>query len=200
MRINIRMCLSTTCRWPTPRDVFANTGNCSRNGTVATKCLSRSGDNSVALLPKFGWQEAGQGTAAKWDGKGALRYILHTVPVAQMVVVAGMVAGVHIIGTSVVMAYFRCPTSCPAIMMVVGKQCEQHEQYNCQRHVICAAGGFHYVQGRCMFGLFDRLVSCVCATPVGRGCWRVLPNCLRTRAHGLCNWPQHSRVAHRVGV
>lgn len=45
-------------------------------------------------------------TAAKWDGKGALRYILHTVPVAQMVVVAGMVTGVHIIGTSVVMAYF----------------------------------------------------------------------------------------------
>ena len=116
-------------------------------------------------------------------------------------------------------------------MMVVGKQCEQHEQYNCQRHVICAAGRFHYaeiVQGerkdasllaifaepqpilykdrqcylqlRCMFGLFDRLVSCVCATPVGRGCWRVLPNCLRTRAHGLCNWPQHSRVAHRVGA
>lgn len=34
-------------------------------------------------------------------------------------------------------------------MMVVGKQCEQHEQYNCQRHVICAAGGFHYVQRRC---------------------------------------------------
>lgn len=194
------MCLSTTCRWPTPRDVFANTGNGSKNGTFATKCLSRSGDNSVALLPKFGWQEAGQGTAAKWDGKGALRYILHTVPVAQMVVVAGMVTGVHIIGTSVVMAYFRCPTSCPAIMMVVGKQCEQHEQYNCQRHVICAAGGFHYVQGRCMFGLFDRLVSCVCATLVGRGCWRVLPNCLRTRAHGLCNWPQHSRVAHRVGA
>ena len=149
MRINSKMCLSTTCRWPTPRDVFANTENGSRNGTFATKCLSRSGDNSVALLPKFGWQEAGQGTAAKWDGKGALRYILHTVPVAQMVVVAGMVTGVHIIGTSVVMAYFRCPTSCPAIMMVVGKQCEQHEQYNCQRHVICAAGGFHYVQRRC---------------------------------------------------
>lgn len=63
-----------------------------------------------------------------------------------MMVVAGMVAGVHIIGTSVVMAYFRCPTSCPAIMMVVGKQCEQHEQYNSQRHVICAAGGFHYLQ------------------------------------------------------
>ena len=140
------MCLSTTCRWPTPRDVFANTGNGSINGTFATKCLSRSGDNSVALLPKFGWQEAGQGTAAKWDGKGALRYILHTVPVAQMLVVAGMVTGVHIIGTSVVMAYFRCPTSCPAIMMVVGKQCEQHEQYNCQRHVICAAGGFHYAE------------------------------------------------------
>ena len=33
-------------------------------------------------------------------------------------------------------------------MMVVGKQCEQHEQYNCQRHVICAAGGFHYVEIR----------------------------------------------------
>ena len=31
-------------------------------------------------------------------------------------------------------------------MMVVGKQCEQHEQYNCQRHVICAAGGFHYAE------------------------------------------------------
>ena len=149
MRINSKMCLSTTCRWPTPRDVFANTGNGSKNGTFATKCLSRSGDNSVALLPKFGWQEAGSGTAVKWDGKGALCYILHTVPVAQMVVVAGMVTGVHIIGTSVVMAYFRCPTSCPAIMMVVGKQCEQHEQYNCQRHVICAAGGFHYVQRRC---------------------------------------------------
>ena len=143
------MRLSTTCRWPTPRDVFANTENGSRNGTFATKCLSRSGDNSVALLPKFGWQEAGQGTAAKWDGKGALRYILHTVPVAQMSVVAGMVTGVHIIGTSVVMAYFRCPTSCPAIMMVVGKQCEQHEQYNCQRHVICAAGGFHFMQRWC---------------------------------------------------
>lgn len=63
-----------------------------------------------------------------------------------MPVVARMVTGVHIIGTSVVMAYFRCPTSCPAIMMVVGKQCEQHEQYNCQRHVICAAGGFHFMQ------------------------------------------------------
>ena len=34
-------------------------------------------------------------------------------------------------------------------MMVVGKQCEQHEQYNCQRHVICAAGGFHFVQRWC---------------------------------------------------
>jgi hypothetical protein len=66
-----------------------------------------------------------------------------------MLVVAGMVAGVHIIGTSVIMAYFRCPTSCPAIMMVVGKQCEQHEQYNCQRHVICAAGGFHFMQRWC---------------------------------------------------
>gem|GEM_PF-2506888 len=150
-----------------------------------------------------------------------------------MPVVAGMVTGVHIIGTSVVMAYFRCPTSCPAIMMVVGKQCEQHEQYNCQRHVICAAGGFHFVKRWCKVSaerqaclnvmlrcslsyakignvicnpvacldcLFERLVSCVCATPVGRGCWRVLPNCLRTRAHGLCNWPQHSRVAHRVGA
>ena len=66
-----------------------------------------------------------------------------------MVVVAGMVTGVHIIGTSVVMAYFRCPTSCPAIMMVVRKQCEQHEQYNCQCHVICAAGGFHFMQRWC---------------------------------------------------
>lgn len=66
-----------------------------------------------------------------------------------MPVVAGMVAGVHIIGTSVVMAYFRCPTSSPAIVMVVGKQREQHEQYDCQRHVICAAGGFHYVQRSC---------------------------------------------------
>ena len=149
MRIKSRMCLSTTCRWPTSRDVFANTGNGSKNGTFATKCFSRSGDNSVALLPKFGWQEAGWGTAAKWDGKGALWHILHTVPVAQMPVVAGMVTGVHIIGTSVVMAYFRCPTSCPAIMMVVGKQCEQHEQYNCQHHVICAAGGFHFVQRWC---------------------------------------------------
>lgn len=87
--------------------MFANTANGSRNGTFATKCLSRIGDNSVALLPKFGWQEAGQGTAAKWDGKGALRYILHTVPVAQMVVAAGMVTDVP---------------------------------------MICAAGGFHYVQ------------------------------------------------------
>lgn len=63
-----------------------------------------------------------------------------------MPVVAGVVTGVHVIGTSVVMAYFRCPTSCPAIVMVVGKQREQHEQYNCQRHVICAAGGFHYAE------------------------------------------------------
>ena len=106
MSINSRMCLSTIHRRATPRDVFANTANGSRNGTFATKCFSRSGDNSVALLPKVGWQEAGHGTAAKWDGKGALRYILHTVPVAQMPVVAGMVTGVHIIGTSVVMAYF----------------------------------------------------------------------------------------------
>ena len=59
MRINIRMCLSTTCGRATSRDVFANTGNGSKNGTFATKCFSRSGDNSVALLPKFGWQEAG---------------------------------------------------------------------------------------------------------------------------------------------
>ena len=31
-------------------------------------------------------------------------------------------------------------------MMVVGKQREQHEQCNCQCHVICAAGGFHYAE------------------------------------------------------
>lgn len=63
-----------------------------------------------------------------------------------MMAVVSMVAGMHIIGTPVVVANFRRPTSRPAIVMVVGKQREQHDQYNCQCHVICAAGGFHCVQ------------------------------------------------------